>query len=302
MRLFIALIAVFSFAIPTSAERITLTDVTDNNTNQLFSALAKYQNQPHTSDELKATWNAIHAFLGILSSTIKTLPNFRGIFTGNCTVYFEDQIDSANCELEATNPRGSKSNSTFVSGHRLAREYLQQIRSNHILLASIYADWRRGKVEKFNTDLYFKQRTCTGSLSQSEPESLTAEATKSLSPDESVSQSESASLNPTYSVDPSASDTTYSVTRPPTPSSNPSLSATTTQSISQIPTLSWEPLNLEFAIWNRTTGVYADSSKQASRFTSQDGVVTDSYTGLQWQASISMDTYNWSFHRTQRTE
>lgn len=54
----------------------------------------------------------------------------------------------------------------------------------------------------------------------------------------------------------------------------------------------------EMALWNASTGVYFDTASEASRFTSTSGIVTDLYTGLQWQAVGSSEQYPWSAART----
>lgn len=294
MKFFVAVITIISLSASLWAEPIVLENIADNNTNQLFGQLAQYQNQAHSKSELKTTWKAIHALLGLMAPSIKALENFRGVFAGNCTVFFNDKIDSANCELESNHPNAKHSNSTFLPGSLLPQPYWQQIRLGNILLASIYGDWRRGKKEKFDTNLYFKQRTCTGSLSQSDTESLTAELTQSDSIEPTSTQSESKAPTETSSMTPTNSETTHSITPPPTLIAAATVSKTCTQSTSATLTQSWELLNLDWAIWNRTTGVYADSGKQASRFSTQNSVVTDSYTGLQWEASGSASTYNWN--------
>ncbi|MBH1988474.1 MAG: DUF1566 domain-containing protein [Myxococcaceae bacterium] len=46
-------------------------------------------------------------------------------------------------------------------------------------------------------------------------------------------------------------------------------------------------------MWNASTGVYQDTASESVRFNSANGVVVDSYTGLQWQAMGSAGTYFW---------
>jgi len=47
-------------------------------------------------------------------------------------------------------------------------------------------------------------------------------------------------------------------------------------------------------MWPALTGVYNNTASESSRFSTVAGVVTDSYTGLRWQAAGSSQMYPWN--------
>ncbi|MBH1989542.1 MAG: DUF1566 domain-containing protein [Myxococcaceae bacterium] len=57
--------------------------------------------------------------------------------------------------------------------------------------------------------------------------------------------------------------------------------------------------NPEWANWDQSTGVYQDATNQIGRYIQNNpSVVTDSLTSLQWQSSISQNTFNWTGAKT----
>ncbi|MEI6806251.1 MAG: DUF1566 domain-containing protein, partial [Myxococcaceae bacterium] len=48
------------------------------------------------------------------------------------------------------------------------------------------------------------------------------------------------------------------------------------------------------AAWNASTGVYADATNQTNRYIVSNGIVTDSFTGIQWQQNASTTAMNWT--------
>lgn len=377
MKYFILLILLGSM--PAAAERVTLTQTADARTNQLFSQLAQYRLAPQLTEGIKTSADATNALLGLMAPQIKQIPGYTGVFTATCSIFFNDAVEEATCNINPTESRVLYRTIESEPGSALLAGYGHQITRSNILLATVFADWRANKLQDFSTNLYFKQYTCTSSLSASLSETAEATATASVSLKDSPSASINASESATHTISADASQSTsqsssHSQSSNPSPSStfseslsgifsathsllaslsrsfshtfSPSpgetLSASRshtesqtdtdthshTPSVSPVPSLShsqsateskstslsenvstsesstadssisssFSPIfsGSERALWSRTTGVYDDTTSQAGRFTLNGSVVTDSFTGLQWQSATSAGTHNWS--------
>jgi hypothetical protein len=154
----ILLIATSAFA-----ERLSLPLPADAATNALFNPL-------------QSSKNALHAMVK------KLLGNRTGVFSGNCSVFFGNSIESAACDINPIMPQNSTESRQGLAGKVLPEDYWSQILVSNILLATIYADWSSNtRKQSYDTDVYNKISPCTDSVSESLSLSNTAVPTKSAS-------------------------------------------------------------------------------------------------------------------------
>lgn len=381
----IKLILLITISTGAIAEHITLNNIADKQSNLLFRQLPQYRNIPQTSQELFAAANAANAVLRYIAPQIKQLPDYTGIFTGNCSMFFNDIIEQVSCDINPAHAQTLTAGAEIARTSRLPKEYLGQIKQSHILLANIFADWTGRKSQEFDTDLYFKVADCSQTVAPSKTTTPSHTASDSMSM--SMSLSHSPSITPsastvsiiataTHSFSRNLSKSLYKLSRTPSDtfsgsSRSPTLSAsltptstasfslgktnthsnsfttsrsrsnthsfsssnssehtntpsltqsisvllsktatdilsasqsssnsasltksstqsdttTTSKTISKTPT--FVPSGL-FAVWSKTSGVYADSTNQASRYIeSPTGVVTDTLTQLKWEKTAS---------------
>ena len=92
---------IFLFALCTGvlAERLTLVDLTDPKSNLLFSQLAQYRGTSQTQAEAIATATAANSILKQLAPSIVLLPGYTGLFTGNCSMLFNNQLEGVACDI-----------------------------------------------------------------------------------------------------------------------------------------------------------------------------------------------------------
>ncbi|MBH2006832.1 MAG: hypothetical protein I8H75_05810 [Myxococcaceae bacterium] len=218
----------------------------DPSIHELFAQLAEYRNLSNVANEFMDSRHALSALFNALSPTIKSFVNYTGVFKGNCSVFFEDKVESASCEIAPMNLPNITLDAKVTKKKRLPTQYWHQITLTNILLAKISADWRRGKLQEFESDLYFKQGTCseTGSITKSPTLSSSKTTTESLS--KSVQTSLSLTQMPTDShsenISKSATATdTHSESRVVTPSKL-SKTSSKTLSFSVLNTLSFSTI------------------------------------------------------------
>jgi hypothetical protein len=251
----LSLLAIFWFvaAGSISTQRVTLDNPADLNTNYLFSQLVQYRNLSKVAGEFAATGNALVALFNILTPTIKGFANYTGVFTGNCSVFFEDTLETASCDFATANLPNVTLGGEITEKKRLPEAYWHQITLSNVLLASVFADWRRGKLQEFESDLYFKQGTCSGtasmtayptlSFTRTPTESLSKKTTPSLSStifttlsiNETSTQNQSQSVSASFSRSRNITNSyfdSFSKSFSESASSNNSLSGTETPSIS----------------------------------------------------------------------
>lgn len=145
------------------AQHVALEQPIDSNTNQLFSQLTQYRNLSKFTNEFVVTQNALAALFRVLTPAIKSFGNYTGVFTGNCSVFFEGTIEAAECNIAPTNIANVTLGGKVSPHKRLPEQYWHQLTLTNILLASISADWRRGKLQEgraiyiLNWELVVKQ-------------------------------------------------------------------------------------------------------------------------------------------------
>src|SRR3989338_5854116 len=187
----------FFISLGISAERLTTKNVTDTQSNALFSQLLEYRSLNQTMEQLTATTQAAYSVLKYLAPSIQNLTAYTGLFTANCTILFNDVIERVDCDVNPTDyTRTLTPSSEIFSGHRLPNQDKTQITQSNILYADIFADWRSRKSQEFDTDLYFKADTC--SETPSSTPTITPSKTASVTP--SVSPSVSATISPSVSA------------------------------------------------------------------------------------------------------
>lgn len=191
----IKLILLITISTGAIAEHITLSNIADKQSNLLFRQLPQYRNIPQTSQELFAAANAANAVLRYIAPQIKQLPDYTGIFTGNCSMFFNDIIEQVSCDINPAHAQTLTAGAEIARTSRLPKEYLGQIKQSHILLANIFADWTGRKSQEFDTDLYFKVADCSQTVAPS----------KTTTPSHTASDSMSMSLSHSPSITPSAS-------------------------------------------------------------------------------------------------
>ncbi|MEI6806834.1 MAG: DUF1566 domain-containing protein, partial [Myxococcaceae bacterium] len=195
------LITCYFIVTPLFAERLIISNLTDETTHQLFNQLNRFENAPQNAQVVQVAANAMNALLDTVSPWIKKLTNYKGLFSGNCSVFFDKTLDFGACDLAASDSPVVASALSLKESKRLPEIYLHQISLSNILLATVFGDWRRGTLEKYQTDLFFKQSGCTDSETSSPSRTATQTASlllpKTLTDIVSSSDSNSASRSST---------------------------------------------------------------------------------------------------------
>lgn len=151
-----------------AAEQISINGLTDSETNQLFKQLIQYRYVSQDSQGLSATKNALEALLTIMEQKIRELPSYTGLFTADCSIFFNDKVEQVICNVNPANSRTLIASAEFLPTNQLSELYRFQITQSSILLSNMFADWTNGKMQEFMSNLYFRQATCTESMSFSE--------------------------------------------------------------------------------------------------------------------------------------
>lgn len=258
------LLKLFFLSISVSAlsERLTTDNITNPATHSLFQQLTQYRCAPvQTQSELTATALAAKSMIDYFSPQIKQLPGYTGIFTGNCSIYFNHQVEQAACDIYPATAHALTPETVPLSGVPLPSAQAQQIYFSHILLANIFADWTRSKKHEIQTDLYFRPET--HSVSESE---TTHSLTKSSTEEPSISPSQGRTPTPEQSH-------THSITASHSETLSPEPSSTWSRVFSN--TLSaFASVTRTLTSWSQTGSRTADlsttSSQSASRTTSQE--------------------------------
>jgi hypothetical protein len=185
----------------------------------------------------------VNSVLNQLTSQIKGLPWYNGLFTGNCTIF----PSISYCDFSQGETRDFTSIAESRPSIRLSEQYLPLIIQNDILFATVYADWRRSRRTEILTDLYLKQHTCSKSLSISltpdKTSTLSVSSDSSISSSKTYYQSHSVSISQTVIQSSTLSDSNPSstISSQDTNSESNSLSTSDTLSISNSDTLSKTP-------------------------------------------------------------
>ncbi|MEI6805754.1 MAG: DUF1566 domain-containing protein, partial [Myxococcaceae bacterium] len=294
----ICLIYVPAFAVAASIDIKNL----NSQSSQLFSQLLSEQ----TSDSAynaQAAAIAMSSLLDDLAPSIKQIPGYAGLFAGNCSVFFSNKtIEQVGCNIIPVAAVSVDQNIQINSPTRLPQGYATQITQSNILLASLFADWSRKiaqKVEQFQLDLFLQAETCTRTMSTTETQSasktslsetLSKTAFNSSSLTELLSKTASASKTILPSVSRTQADS-ETATKPL--SQTESASQTVSQTLPETVTNTLTRMSGLLAAWNSSSGAYEDGTSQLGRYNASNGVVTDTFTGLQWQQASSNTTMSW---------
>ncbi|MEI6806465.1 MAG: DUF1566 domain-containing protein, partial [Myxococcaceae bacterium] len=244
-----------------NAASLNLTYVTDAQANHAFTQLLT-NNSYTTNEQAQLTSLGVRALLAYMAPNIKQLPGYTGLFNANCSLYIDTQIDQVLCDLTPGTSVVLKDSYQQKPGPRLPQEYGLQLIKSGIALINMAVDWTKKQSQQscqFNVSLFEKLATCTESATKTQESSISDFTT--LSDTDSVSLSE-----------------------------NPSISKSLTSSKTRTETQS--RLSGLLAAWNASTGVYEDATNQIGRYRNSSGVVTDTFTGLQWEQTSSNSTMN----------
>ncbi|MEI6791064.1 MAG: DUF1566 domain-containing protein, partial [Myxococcaceae bacterium] len=272
------------FALGISAERLTLHRPEDARSNLLFSQLPQYCGS--AEQLLASTTSAAYALLSYMGPSIKLLPSYTGIFTGNCSIFFDSIVEEVACDINPSTAQTLTTGSVIIPGTPLPEQYQNQITQSHILRTNIFADWRGRKQQEFETDVHFRINTYSSTESKS-PLETQSEST-------SISQSISPTLKATQSFVSSLSDTLARLSKTPletlsasysalsaTASSNtPSISSTHTGSSSKSPSGTLSKTQTFSLLLSKTATdiLSASETRSKSGSLSKTGTVTGSLT------------------------
>lgn len=101
MRHFIFVIILSLSGAEVRAEHLQVSDIQNTTLNALWSNLIQISPEIAGGSSLgNAITNAVEVLLNYLSPQIKSLPAYRGQFSANCSVFFDQNIEQADCDLD----------------------------------------------------------------------------------------------------------------------------------------------------------------------------------------------------------
>jgi hypothetical protein len=123
-----------------SAQPLNLEKPKNTELNQQFALLEQYRNLSFINNELTDTSNALLALFDVFTPTLKSFAHYTGLFTGNCSVFFEDVIYAAHCDITPVTSTNITLEGKVTPKVRLPEQYWHQITLSNILLTQIFAD------------------------------------------------------------------------------------------------------------------------------------------------------------------
>ncbi|MEI6806070.1 MAG: DUF1566 domain-containing protein, partial [Myxococcaceae bacterium] len=157
------------------AERILIRNISEPALNWIWKGLATVAKQD-SGHLIKSSQECMEDLLLFMAPNIQNMSNYAGQFAGNCTVFFDQNIEQVDCDFISRNVSLKNNRASWLPPIRLPIEYGEQIPLSHILMSQIAADWQVGKYQQQINHLWLRQNPCTKTASPSQ--SLAFLATK----------------------------------------------------------------------------------------------------------------------------
>ncbi|MBH2006834.1 MAG: DUF1566 domain-containing protein [Myxococcaceae bacterium] len=279
-----------------------------------ISNLTQFKNKLHSPEESAQIKKLIQNVLNFVAPQLSSQPGFRKPFDLNCTLLFQAMLNKIACDVAFGQQALLSYPTTCGLNIPSPGSPLELLRKSHVFRTRVAVGSDPEEHPAVQYGLYFQlpeteslSSRVFASLSDSPSEvtspSMTSEfltesSNKSQSQSTSVGKTETSSTTQTRSQTNTQSmseSLRQSLTLTKTKSDSSEFTAS--ESISSTPsnssTISVSRVSGLLAAWNWTSGAYQDATNQPGRYTASNGVVTDSFTGLQWQQNSSTTTMIW---------